>query len=243
VLEHRIERGTVLVAAGDPDNRLLVVRDGLLGLQMEKKGATRPHLVELVGRDGTFGETALLGSHEPWPLAVIALAPSHVTELRMEELSDGARTSLLPLAVKLVARRVREREDKVAYMRSVSAPQRVAGCLCDLVSLAGQARGQRLSTLERCVLTQEHMAQYIGCARDKVNRALGTFARAGWIELSARHINVIDLPALHSFSGCETIPSRQQGAGPSGPQLVEELLRVVRSRLEPGDRFPSLGAA
>jgi CRP-like cAMP-binding protein len=215
------DRGAVVAAAGEPDDRLLVVRDGLLGLQVERRGATQPHWLALLGPGGTAGETALLQHPEPRALTVVALVPSRLVEIRVEELGEADRLSLLPVAVELLAAQVRDREDRATYLRTASAPRRVAACLCDLVRFAGRPQGPHLVTLERGVLTQQEMGQYVGCARDAVNKSLATFVRSGWIELSARHIHVLDLPALRSFS---------DGPVSGRPALGERLLRMVDDR-------------
>ncbi|HRK46748.1 MAG TPA: Crp/Fnr family transcriptional regulator, partial [Nocardioides sp.] len=201
-------RGDVVAAAGDPDDRLFVVHEGLVGLRIERPRAAHPHWVSLVGPSGSFGETALLGGPDPLTVTAVALTAARVTELQVEELDVLERVQLLPSAVELVAAQVREREDRAVYLRGSSAQQRVAACLCELVRLVGRTSGPHRGRVERGVLTQQEMAQYIGCARDAVNKALASFVRSGWIELSADHITLVDVPALRLLAGRGTTLGR-----------------------------------
>jgi CRP-like cAMP-binding protein len=187
----------------------------------------------------------LVEDRSPQALTAVALAPSRVVEIRIEELDKAERKALLPLAVALLARQVRERENKAAYLRTASASQRVAGCLCDLLRLTGRWRDECQASLLRSVLTQQKMAEYVGCARDAVSKALASFVRSGWVELSASHIDVVDLRALHSYSGHLARNGRCPSWERSGSQfeLADGLSKLVIDRQRAGCRGPARGAA
>ena len=194
------ERGAVIAAASEADDRVLAVLDGLLALQIDRARATRPVWVALVGPGGVVGETALLASRSPRSGSAVALLPSRVAELRVDELEPSEWEGLLPLAIEGLAARVREQEDRATYLRTASASHRVAGCLCDLARLLDPRSESAVVEIERRMLTQQEMAHYVGCARDAVNKTFANFAARGWLELDPSRIRVTDLPALRAFS-------------------------------------------
>ena len=238
------ERGDVVAAAGAPDDRLLVVRDGLLALQIERAGAARPVWVALVGPGGVVGETALLASRGPRSWSAVALTRARVAEVRVDEVEAAERASLLPLAVEGLAARVREQEDRATYLRTASASHRVAGCLCDLVCLLDPPPDSSVVEIERRMLTQQQMAHYVGCARDAVNKTIASFAARGWLELSPGHIRVTDLPALRAFSRPPIVsPERTTPRTRQRSELVDRLLVLAEGQLAPPRSQSTRGAA
>jgi CRP/FNR family transcriptional regulator len=224
------ERGDVISAAGEPDDRLLVVRDGLLALQIDRARATRPVWVALVGPGGTVGESALLDSPSPRSWSAVALVPSRVAEVRVAVLEPSEQESLLPLAVESLAARVREQEDRATYLRTASASHRVAGCLCDLARLLDPRHDSAVVEIERRILTQQQMALYIGCARDAVNKAIARFAVRGWLELHPSRICVTDLPALRAFSKPLVADPEHASARPRRRSELADRLQVLAER-------------
>jgi len=224
------ERGDVISAAGAPDDRLLVVRDGLLALQIERARAARPVWVALVGPGDIVGETALLDSRSPRSWSAVALTPSRVAEVRVDEVEPAERESLLPLAIEGLAARVREQEDRATYLRTASASHRVAGCLCDLVCLLDPPPDSSVVEIERRMLTQQQMAHYVGCARDAVNKTFASFAARGWLELSPSHIRVTDLPALRAFSRPPVVAPEQATPRTRRRSELADRLQVLAER-------------
>lgn len=225
------ERGEVISAAGEPDDGLLVVRDGLLALQIDRPRATRPLWVALVGPGGVVGETALLDDRGLRSWSAVALARSWVAEVRVDELEPPERESLLPLAIGGLAARVREQQDRATYLRTASASHRVAGCLCDLASLLDPRSDSSVVEIERRMLTQQEMAHYVGCARDAVNKAFARFAVRGWLELHPNRICVTDLPALRAFSRPSVVDREQASVWPRrSSELADRVLVLAEGQ-------------
>ncbi|MEO6509629.1 MAG: Crp/Fnr family transcriptional regulator [Nocardioides sp.] len=194
------DKGEVIASHDRPEDRVHLVHEGIVGLRAVR-GASAV-LLALRGPGTGFGEGALMdGPYAPRGYSAVALTPTRVTELLVDDLDPATQDALLPLACRLLARHARDQEGRITYLRSTSVEQRVAGCLCELSELVGAPRAGNLRVVPRDTLTQPQMAQYVGCAREEVNRSIARMVARGWVEVSREAITLVDLPALESYRG------------------------------------------
>ena len=90
----------------------------------------------------------------------------------MQRLYDS-RPELLWRVVALLTSRLRAMDDALADAMFLDVPGRTAKRLLDL------SGGQDEFSLP---ITQEELAGLVGASRERVNKALNSFARLGWIE-------------------------------------------------------------
>jgi CRP-like cAMP-binding protein len=77
-----------------------------------------------------------------------------------------------------------------------SGEQRIAAVL---TRLAQGGDGQRMGEPAPVHLSQADIGQIANASRDRVNRALQKFAKAGWISLDYKSIVIRDIEALEAF--------------------------------------------
>jgi CRP-like cAMP-binding protein len=229
-MDRLLPRGEVIVRAGDTDDRLFIVRSGLVGLLTTHRHAASPLIHTLIGRWGSLGETSLLGGQElvHHREAAEALTPVRLLEVRPEELAPAAHEELVRLGARLLADKVRLQEARALFLRSAPAPQRAAACLC-LISHLMYEPGLPSCDLSAS-LTQEQMAQFIGVSRVHLNKILAKFAKKSWVELDHRGLRILDERAVNElataraarlFSPAELVQIRQRHRGLLVAALVQ----------------------
>ncbi|HLF40580.1 MAG TPA: Crp/Fnr family transcriptional regulator, partial [Acidimicrobiia bacterium] len=123
-----------------------------------------------------------------------ALQPTDIVAVRYEDVRAviDERPQLLWGMVRLLAQRLRAVDEALADAVLLDVPGRTAK---RLLELAGDSDDFSTS------LTQEEMAALIGASRERVNKALATFQRLGWIETVERgHYRILNRPALEQRS-------------------------------------------
>lgn len=124
--------------------------------------------------------------------SAVAVTECKVVSIDRERLDRVLRAHpelALPM-LQYLARTVRLLSDHVDGMSFRPADQRVARYLLSIPPEAGGAL--------RC--THEEIGAAVGVSRVTVSRALGTFARRGWVETGYRSMRLRDRQALERFS-------------------------------------------
>jgi CRP/FNR family cyclic AMP-dependent transcriptional regulator len=86
----------------------------------------------------------------------------------------------------LLASRLRSTDDALAASMFLDVPGRTARRLLEL------APGEGFSP----PVTQEELAAMVGASRERVNKAIASFARLGWLQQADRRYRVLDRPRL-----------------------------------------------
>ena len=102
-----------------------------------------------------------------------------------------ATPDLLWDIVALLSRRLRTTDSALADAMFLDVPGRTAK---RLLELAGDQDEFVLP------VTQEELASMVGASRERVNKALGTFVRLGWISQADRHYRITSRPDLERRS-------------------------------------------
>jgi CRP-like cAMP-binding protein len=118
-----------------------------------------------------------------------ALEPSEVIAIPYAPLRDiyRDRPELLWNVVEMLANRLRNTDEQLADSVFLDVTGRTAK---RLLELAGTADEFSLP------ITQEELAGMVGASRERVNKAIASFVRLGWIEQSERRYRITNREQL-----------------------------------------------
>jgi CRP/FNR family transcriptional regulator, cyclic AMP receptor protein len=187
-------RGHVIFTEGDPGRRLYIILSGKVKIGRYSPDG-RENLLSVLGPADMFGELSVF---DPGPRTSNATAVTEVRAVSIDRDTLRARIAKCPgiteqlLAV--MARRLRHTSSVFTDRMFTDVPERVAKQLLHL--------GQRFGAQERGALrvthdlTQDEIAGLTGASREAVNKALGDFARRGWIRVEGKSVVITDADRL-----------------------------------------------
>ena len=182
-----VSRGDVLFTEGDDPTELFVVVSGRIAIA-NKSVDGRESVLALMERGDLFGEMPLfdqlLRSAE-----ARALEPSEVIAIPYAPLKTLYETqpNMLWKVVELLAGRIRNTDEALADSVFLDVTGRTAK---RLLELAGDADEFSLP------ITQEELAGMVGASRERVNKAIASFIRLGWIDQSDRRYRITNREQL-----------------------------------------------
>lgn len=172
--KHELSRNDVLFEEGDPPHSLYVVAGGRLAMAISNPIDRRESVVALMEPGDLFGEWAML-DNGPRSAMARALEPTVVYSVPfhpvLKMLEDEPR--LLWNVTRLLVRRLRAMDEAVADSVFLDVTGRTAK---RLLELAGENEEFTLP------VTQEELAGMVGASRERVNKAIASFIRLGWLE-------------------------------------------------------------
>jgi len=175
-------RGDVLFREGDDPDSLYVVVAGRIAIARRSNDG-RESVVALMEEGDLFGEMGLLDDLPRWADAR-ALEASRVLRLPYEPVRQvfDADPTLLWGVVRLLSGRLRTMDDALADSVFLDVTGRTAKRLLELAA-----------DLDEFVLpvTQEELAGMVGASRERVNKAIASFIRLGWLEQSDRRYRIL----------------------------------------------------
>ena len=180
--ENHLIRGDVLFNEGDPPEELYLVLRGRIAIAIANPIDRRESVVALMEADDLFGEMGMLDGGPRSALAR-ALEPSSVLSIPYEPIlrlfDDNPR--LLWNVTRLLAQRIRVTDEALADSVFLDVTGRTAKRLLEL------ANGSDSFTLP---VTQEELAGMVGASRERVNKAIASFIRLGWLEQHDRSYRI-----------------------------------------------------
>ena len=190
-----VEAGEVLLAQGDPSDRVLLLLEGRVKVALATRSG---HSVVLAfrGPGALVGEQATIDGR-PRGASVIAVER---VELLVVAASAFRRYLLEHPAAALVliaelSGRLRDADGKRAGHVTGDTTARVASRLVELCEQYGGPAGANGIRIE-LPMSQEELAGWSGASLEAAAKALRALRAAGWIETGRRRIVVRDLPAL-----------------------------------------------
>jgi CRP/FNR family cyclic AMP-dependent transcriptional regulator len=179
--ERGLRRGDVLFSEGDEPSELYVVVSGRIAIS-NKSIDGRESVVALMERGDLFGEMPLFDGLGRSAEAR-ALESSRVIAVPYEPLRSILEEdpALLWNVVELLTARLRTMDMALADSVFLDVTGRTAK---RLLELAGDADEFQLP------VTQEELAGMVGASRERVNKAIASFVRLGWIEQSERRYRI-----------------------------------------------------
>lgn len=178
-----LRRGDVVFAEGAEPDHLYVVEDGRIAIASRSDDG-RESVFALMERGALFGEMGLLDGLGRSAEAR-ALEPSQVVEIPYAPVRAAfeERPALLWGVVALLAGRLRSMDAQLADSVFLDVTGRTAK---RLLELAGEEDEFQLP------ITQEELAGMVGASRERVNKAIASFVRLGWIDQSERRYRILD---------------------------------------------------
>ena len=180
--EQSLVRGDVLFHDGDPSEALYVVLTGRIALAMSNPIDNRETMVGLMTPGDLFGEMPMLDQGVRSADAR-ALEPSSVLAIPYAGIVDlfNTKPALLWGVARLLAGRLRETNEALADSVFLDVTGRTAKRLLEL------AHGQDSFQLP---VTLEELAGIVGASRERVNKAIASFIRLGWLEQHDRQYTI-----------------------------------------------------
>jgi CRP-like cAMP-binding protein len=180
--ERQLVRGDVLFREGDPPDALYVVTAGRLAIALANPIDRRESVVALMETGDLFGELGLLDDR-PRSAMARALEPSRVLAIPYEPVVAMFRQhpTMLWNVTRLLAQRLRAMDEALADSVFLDVTGRTAKRILEL------ADGDDSFVLP---VTQEELAGMVGASRERVNKAIASFIRLGWLEQRDRQYTI-----------------------------------------------------
>jgi CRP-like cAMP-binding protein len=175
-------RGDVLFAEGDPTSELYVVVDGRIAITTRNPDG-RETVLALMEAGDLFGELGLLDGL-PRSAEGRALEPSRVVAIPYSPIEAVFREepNLLWGVVRMLAQRLRAMDEALADSVFLDVTGRTAKRILEL------ANGADEFVLP---VTQEELAGMVGASRERVNKAIASFIRLGWLTQQDRRYTIL----------------------------------------------------
>jgi CRP-like cAMP-binding protein len=172
--ELHLIRGDVLFNEGDPPESLFLVLRGRIAIALANPIDRRESVVALMEADDLFGEMGMLDDG-PRSAMARALEPTTVLSIPYQPIFEmfDENPKLLWNVTRLLAQRIRVTDEALADSVFLDVTGRTAKRLLEL------ADGTDEFTLP---VTQEELAGMVGASRERVNKAIASFIRLGWLE-------------------------------------------------------------
>ncbi len=185
--QRKLRRGDTLFVEGDISSELFVVVSGRIAIA-KRSGDGRESVIALMERGDLFGEMPLFDSQGRSAQAR-ALEPSQVVTIPYTALREvyESRPDLLWGVTEMLTQRLRVLDEALADSMFLDVTGRTAK---RLLELAGDAEEFSLP------VTQEELAGMVGASRERVNKAIASFIRLGWIEQQERRYRIVDREQL-----------------------------------------------
>ena len=182
-----LRRGDVVFQEGALPEHLYVVEDGRIAIA-SKSIDGRESVFALMERGELFGEMGLLDGLGRSAEAR-ALEPSRIAEVPYGPVRAAFEEDPEQLwgVVALLAGRLRAMDAALADSVFLDVTGRTAKRLLDM---AGDADEFTIP------VTQEELAGMVGASRERVNKAIASFVRLGWIDQTERRYAILDREQL-----------------------------------------------
>ncbi len=177
-----LSRGDVLFSEGDVANCLYVVDRGRIAIS-NKSVDGRESVFALMHHGDLFGEMSLFDNLGRSAQAR-ALELSVVVEVSYTALQQlwTDRPELLWRVIEMLTRRLRSMDEALADSFFLDVTARTAK---QLLEIAGERDEFELP------ITQEELAGIVGASRERVNKAIASFVRLGWLEQRDRTYRIV----------------------------------------------------
>jgi CRP-like cAMP-binding protein len=172
----RLPAGQVLFRAGDSSDGCYHIDDGLLKVTMVSNSGTE-RILAFLGRGAIVGELSIIDGL-PRSLSVVAVrdaALSFLSRAAFEAFSEK-HPEVYKSLVRLLAKRVRERDKMLAATSFLSLKGRIAQTLLELAEHFGKEVGPGRIVI-RQKIKQTDLAAMTGVARESMTRILNDWQR------------------------------------------------------------------
>jgi CRP/FNR family transcriptional regulator, cyclic AMP receptor protein len=190
----RAERSEVLIARGDPADRVLVIEAGRVKVSLPTPAGDA--VLTFRGPGALLGEQALI-EDLPRSANVIAVEPVELLVVAASAFRGllGRRPSVALAMLAVLSARLRASDRRLAEFAAADTLGRICARLLELCDEHGEidASGTVHVTLP---ITQDELAGWTGSSLESTAKALRSLRSLGWITTGRRAIEVHDLAAL-----------------------------------------------
>ena len=179
-----LQRGDVLFSEGDTPESMYIVLSGRIAIAIGNQPIDgRESVLALMERGDLFGELALLDNGKRSAMAR-AIEPSSVLQISYSVVRQQLQLNPTMLwgVTKLLASRLRVMDEVLSDSVFLDVTGRTAKRLLELSS------GKDEFVLP---ITQEELAGMVGASRERVNKAIASFIRLGWLEQHDRRYRIL----------------------------------------------------
>jgi len=186
-----LSRNEVLFKQHDKAEDLYVVHDGRVAITRSSFD-DRESVLLLMEPGDLLGEMPIF-DNQPRSANVKALEASNLLRVPYSAVRSlyTDRPELLWEVVEMFAMRLRAMDDALADTMFLDVAGRTAK---RLLELAGGRQDFQLP------ITQEELAHMVGASRERVNKAISSFIRLGWLEQRDRMYRIVDRDAMSQRS-------------------------------------------
>lgn len=186
--ELHLIRGDVIFREGDIADALYLVVSGRIAIAIANPIDHRETVVALMDAGDLFGEMAMLDDGPRSALAR-ALEPSTVLAIPFDPVVGAFRSDpgLLWGVTRLLAQRLRVMDEALADSVFLDVTGRTAKRLLELSEGSDEFQ---------LPITQEELAGLVGASRERVNKAIASFIRLGWLDQHERRYVILRRDAL-----------------------------------------------
>ena len=179
-----LQRGDVLFSEGDTPESMYIVLSGRIAIAIGNQPIDgRESVLALMERGDLFGELALLDNGKRSAMAR-AIEPSSLLQIPYSIVRQQLQLNPTMLwgVTKLLAMRLRTMDEVLSDSVFLDVTGRTAKRLLELSS------GKDEFVLP---ITQEELAGLVGASRERVNKAIASFIRLGWLEQHDRRYRIL----------------------------------------------------
>ncbi len=194
LVKRRFRSDQIIFHHGDPGGLLYIISKGKVKI-MHGSTDGQEALLAILGKDAFFGELALLDEY-PRSATVEAIEATETWTLHRNDfinfLDNNHEFTLHVLHT--MAQNIRRMNTQLSDLFFLDLPARLARVLLSLAEQHGAITPDGI--LIDLSLTQTDLAEMTGATRVSINKALGRFRRAGWLNVKSRNITILDHSAL-----------------------------------------------
>jgi CRP-like cAMP-binding protein len=186
-VSQRLRRGDVVFGEGDVADALYVVQRGRVAM-LNKSFDGRESVVYLMEPGDVFGDMPLFDGLTRSTEAR-ALETSQVVRIPYDPIREVYEThpKMLWRVIELLSTRLRNTDAALADSVFLDVTGRTAK---RLLEMAGDHESFELP------VTQEELAGMVGASRERVNKAIASFVKLGWIDQADRSYTILDRQQL-----------------------------------------------
>jgi CRP/FNR family transcriptional regulator, cyclic AMP receptor protein len=173
----KYERGEHICRQGEVARELWIVFSGRIAISARATDG-REAVMAVLGPGALFGEMPLFDG-EVRSADARALTPAHLIAVGYDDVRAVLQTrpEVLWPVTKIMARRLRSTNGALADAMFLDVTGRTAKRLLEIAADDDEFR---------MPLTQEELAGMVGASRERVNKAIATFVKLGWLEVQGR---------------------------------------------------------
>jgi len=187
-------RGAELYTAGEPADRLYVLRSGCAKTSVDGPGG-KQCLFQIIEAGEIFGEEGLLGAHQRSASAeVLETASITMLPTRVAMQYAAGNPKFWVGFADLMQRRVRRLEEQLQWVSFLEVEQRIARLLLRFTE-GGTPDGVELR------LSQKDLAGLIGATRETTSSALNRLQRDGCVDIRRRCVAIRSQAELRRHAG------------------------------------------